>query len=97
MVDDLFQAHLSEIGRAERLIYLETQYFRDVRVARALAARARAVTELAELALIEPPEELRPFGITVMDGPFFSCMPFTTSSANMSELASALVSFICTV
>lgn len=32
--------------------------------------------ELAELALIEPPEELRPFGITVMDGPFFSCMPY---------------------
>jgi len=32
--------------------------------------------ELAELALIDPPEELRPFGITVMDGPFFSCMPY---------------------
>lgn len=32
--------------------------------------------ELAELALIEPPEELQEVGITVMDGPFFSCMPY---------------------
>lgn len=32
--------------------------------------------ELTELALIEPPEELRPYGITVMDGPFFSAMPY---------------------
>ncbi len=32
--------------------------------------------ELAELALIEVPAELRTVGITVMCGPFFSCMPF---------------------
>lgn len=32
--------------------------------------------ELAELALVEPPPELRNVGITVMCGPFFSCMPF---------------------
>jgi glycine/D-amino acid oxidase-like deaminating enzyme len=32
--------------------------------------------ELAELALIEVPAELRSVGITVMCGPFFSCMPF---------------------
>jgi glycine/D-amino acid oxidase-like deaminating enzyme len=32
--------------------------------------------ELAELALVEPPAELRDVGITVMCGPFFSCMPF---------------------
>ena len=32
--------------------------------------------ELTELALIEPPPELRHVGITVMCGPFFSCMPF---------------------
>lgn len=31
--------------------------------------------ELTELALVEPPDELRGLGITVMDGPFFSCMP----------------------
>lgn len=32
--------------------------------------------ELAEMALIEPPPELAHAGVTVMDGPFFSCMPF---------------------
>lgn len=32
--------------------------------------------EITELALIEPPAEVRGLGITVMDGPFFSTMPF---------------------
>ena len=32
--------------------------------------------EIAELALIEPPLELEGIGVTVMDGPFFSTMPF---------------------
>jgi len=32
--------------------------------------------EIAELALIEPPPELEKIGLTVMDGPFFSCMPY---------------------
>jgi glycine/D-amino acid oxidase-like deaminating enzyme len=32
--------------------------------------------EIAELALVEPPPVLRPLGITLMCGPFFSCMPF---------------------
>lgn len=32
--------------------------------------------ELAELALLELPHPLRKLGITVMDGPFFSTMPF---------------------
>jgi len=32
--------------------------------------------ELAEIALVDPPEELRGLGVTVMDGPFFSCMPY---------------------
>lgn len=32
--------------------------------------------EVAEMALVEVPAELRHLGITVMDGPFFSCMPF---------------------
>ena len=43
---------------------------------RARLPRARLKHELAEIALIEPPEELRGIGVTVMDGPFFSCMPF---------------------
>ena len=32
--------------------------------------------EIAELALVEPPPELSKVGITVMDGPFFSFMPY---------------------
>jgi hypothetical protein len=32
--------------------------------------------QLTEVTLIEPPAELREFAITVMDGPFFSMMPF---------------------
>ena len=32
--------------------------------------------ELTELALIEPPRDLAGIGVTVMDGPFFSTMPF---------------------
>lgn len=32
--------------------------------------------ELAEVALITPPDELLGLGITVMDGPFFSTMPY---------------------
>lgn len=32
--------------------------------------------EIAEMVLVEPPDELAGVGVTVMDGPFFSCMPF---------------------
>lgn len=32
--------------------------------------------EITEMALIETPAELRDLGVTVMDGPFFSVMPF---------------------
>lgn len=32
--------------------------------------------ELAEMCLVQPPPELKHLGITVMDGPFFSLMPF---------------------
>ncbi|WP_069471507.1 FAD-dependent oxidoreductase [Candidatus Marithrix sp. Canyon 246] len=32
--------------------------------------------EYTEMALIEVPDPLKKVGITVMDGPFFSCMPF---------------------
>ena len=41
--------------------------------------KARLKYEVAELALIEPPEELQARGITVMDGPFFSTMPYPSS------------------
>lgn len=32
--------------------------------------------ELTEMALVEVPDAVRDIGVTVMDGPFFSCMPF---------------------
>ncbi len=38
--------------------------------------RAPLKHELAEIALIDPPEDLFGVGVTVMDGPFFSCMPY---------------------
>lgn len=41
--------------------------------------KARLKYEVAELALIEPPEELKSRGITVMDGPFFSAMPYPSA------------------
>lgn len=34
--------------------------------------------EMAEIALITPPEELLEYGVTIMDGPFFSLMPHPT-------------------
>lgn len=43
---------------------------------RAGLPQANLKHELAEVALVEPPEELRNLGVTVMDGPFFSCMPY---------------------
>lgn len=38
--------------------------------------RATVKRELAEIGLIQVPPELKQVGITVMDGPFFSTMPF---------------------
>jgi glycine/D-amino acid oxidase-like deaminating enzyme len=35
--------------------------------------------EIAEIALIEVPDELKGYGVTVMDGPFFSTMPFPST------------------
>ncbi len=43
---------------------------------RANLPRAQLKHELAEIALVEAPEELQGVGVTVMDGPFFSCMPY---------------------
>ena len=41
---------------------------------------ARLKHELTEIALVRPPEELKGYGITVMDGPFFSVMPFPSEN-----------------
>lgn len=41
-----------------------------------IPVKARLKRELAEMLLIPPPREIADVGITVMDGPFFSTMPF---------------------
>ena len=38
--------------------------------------------ERAEICLVSPPKSLESLGITVMDGPFFSCMPFPTRGSH---------------
>lgn len=40
------------------------------------------VHELTEMAIVEPPASLRGLGVTVMDGPFWSCMPFPSLDAH---------------
>lgn len=49
-------------------------------LSRAKLPQTKLKHELAELALIEPPADLEPYGITVMDGPFFSCMPYPSEN-----------------
>ena len=49
-------------------------------LAKAGRPEAKLKHEIAELALIEPPRELEGVGVTVMDGPFFSCMPYPSRS-----------------
>ena len=52
-------AHLALIRRARRFLYIETQYFRDRTLARALAARAKVNRDL-QMILILPaaPDEV---------------------------------------
>ena len=52
----------------------------NVVLAKAGLPGARLKHEIAELALIEPPRELDKIGVTVMDGPFFSTMPYPSES-----------------
>jgi len=49
-----------------------------------LPLRPQLKYELAEIALIKPPEALEGLGVTVMDGPFFSTMPFPAMGDNYS-------------
>lgn len=58
-VTELLEAHIDVINRAERLIYLETQFFRDHRVADALASAATRTPDLgAILVLPGAPEDV---------------------------------------
>ncbi|MHA3978406.1 phospholipase D family protein [Halovulum sp. GXIMD14794] len=53
VVRELSEAHHRQISKAEKLIYLETQFFRDRRIALRLAARARRAKDL-KLVLLLP-------------------------------------------
>lgn len=47
-----------------------------------LDVKAELQKEWAEMALITPPAEFAAFGVTVMDGPFFSMQPFAALGAH---------------
>jgi glycine/D-amino acid oxidase-like deaminating enzyme len=61
--------------RVERAAYVFNCTYSELEFTGA-PLRAALKRELAEMLLIEPPPALRGVGITVMDGPFFSTMPF---------------------
>jgi glycine/D-amino acid oxidase-like deaminating enzyme len=52
-----------------------------------VAIRSRVRRELAELVLLAPPPELVGLGVTVMDGPFFSVMPYPGAPGRMHSLS----------
>jgi hypothetical protein len=58
-----------------RASYVFNCTYADIEFA-GVTLRAGIKRELAEMVLIAPPPELRNLGVTVMDGPFFSTMPF---------------------
>lgn len=71
------------IVRAEGLPELHTGYLLNATYASTNQILAMAgfdqfkiKYELCEIILVEPSQQLRPYGFTVMDGPFFSVMPF---------------------
>ena len=62
-------------GTVHRAAYVFNCTYADIEFA-GVKLRTGVKKELAEMVLIVPPPELRNLGVTVMDGPFFSTMPF---------------------
>ncbi len=75
LVDELRKAHLALVRRAKRLIYFESQYFRDLGLAKALAAAARQTPDL-QMILILPaaPDEVAFEGKRGLDSRFGEAM-----------------------
>lgn len=75
-----YEVHLDREGQPLRLgaaLVVNCTYACLQQLARQADAPNFALKhEVTEISLVEPPEELREVGITVMDGPFFSIMPF---------------------
>lgn len=65
-------------GRAIRAAYAFNVTYAQINTVLASAGlpQARVKHELAEIALVRPPAPLRDYGITIMDGPFLSVMPY---------------------
>ncbi len=67
-VAEIEAAQRDAIGRAERLIYVETQYFRDRRLARCLAEEARRKPELRMILILPAaPDDVAFEGSTGLD------------------------------
>jgi glycine/D-amino acid oxidase-like deaminating enzyme len=60
----------------ETALVINCTYARTNWTVRESSSMSSLKHEIAEIALMEVPRELENIGITVMDGPFFSCMPF---------------------
>jgi glycine/D-amino acid oxidase-like deaminating enzyme len=60
----------------EAALVINCTYARTNWTVRQSSSMSRLKHEIAEIALMEVPQEMTDVGITVMDGPFFSCMPF---------------------
>lgn len=67
-VHEIETAHHEAVGRAERLIYVETQYFRNRRLARHLAEEARRTPELRMILILPAaPDDVAFEGSTGLD------------------------------
>jgi len=62
-------------GTVHRAAYVFNCTYADIEGV-GVTLRSRIKKELAEIVLIAPPRELHGLGVTVVDGPFFSTMPF---------------------
>jgi len=71
LVDELYQAHLDHISQAQQLIYFETQFFRDLRIAEALARAADTRPDLGLIVVLPAaPEDVAFDGNTSSDARF---------------------------
>lgn len=76
-LQDAYAVHLDD-GREYRTGFLLNAAYAGINQILGMAGfeKFRIKYELCEIILCEPDGQLRPYGFTVMDGPFFSIMPF---------------------
>ena len=67
---------VGDAGRASAGLLLNCGYASTNRNVARPSGLSPLKHELTEVALVDPPPELAQLGVTVIDGPFFSCMPF---------------------